>query len=563
MAEAESGQQSATLPHGTLRVVVQRKTEGHEDPPVPVTIRRLSTALVARGLSNEALLVEPGHYLIQATLPGGVDLFEEATVIAGEESAVQLSLPVAPDVPAPRSSPRHAIQQFYARPLALTASTETGQESSGSYVDDRTQRSVYVRLETGNPLQGPLTAFAGMRVHFSGHGSDDSAVDLPEKGAESLNNLPALHELRPDSGTETETWLAPTTYQLAFQLPPSDQKFTRYWLRITTPPDVTRYASVPGLSGDTLFLVIARRGQKRAFSVTLHLPLPAIDVLLYQRGLLNEAMKESFLKQSQVAQESPVYTVVRNLFALRTGQALSPITAPNDALLNLPDYWVIDAESKAREGNHPAAVASFVRAVQELPLFSESLGYITTRVPQYLRMANAESRQALGPISDLKEAWNRLLPGLEQCDLKSVTLFLRGQLDTKKSDPMTTIIAQIDEIGRGWAWLAEQRGDSVVESRAWASSTARTGGIEDTQEISWEQVGDQLRDLAVMLRETAPPALARLIRCIEAGKAFQRNDLRALFDGLHGAFRGDFLRTVATLLLLLETPIYAERRAQF
>lgn len=88
-------------------------------------------------------------------------------------------------------------------------------------------------------------------------------------------------------------------------------------------------------------------------------------------------------------------------------------------------------EFLARRGEHEGAQTLFEQSTQHgLPLFSDGLGYLSSRIPQYLRLMAAATRDATTVHQQTRQqlftAWGRLRPFVGVADLKPVLLTLRG-----------------------------------------------------------------------------------------------------------------------------------------
>jgi hypothetical protein len=436
----------------------------------PVVVRQMSMAVVERNLTGRPIEVEPSDYLVSVTLPGGEELFERVEVGAGESKIVTLMPPNVDQVSAPQFSRRHATQQSYARssPPTIPHSREAegypvsrmepvsrntrrtdapgdsirrgvlpARMSQRSSVA-RSDRTIFLRLLSGDPFQPPLHSIGGLKLFIEG---DDARSAMLTR--EPLDNLPPLMGGDEPGSTPTDGWISPHSYRLALMMPHALQPFQTFWLRITSPPDRTRFVMVPALRGERCILLLTQRGVRSSFDVDFHLVEPSMNVLLQYRQHSEARQVRTMLMQNEIKQrayDTPLYRALIGYLALRFG-----LPEPDEEIdkicdfevLDFPDARIIRGELLARQGRSAEARALFARADEGgLPIFSDGMGLLSSRIPQFMRMTEAKRRFQADDASEvhpeLAQVWNRLRPFIRSADLKPVVSTLRGNVLTYK-----------------------------------------------------------------------------------------------------------------------------------
>lgn len=370
----------------TLRVTV-----GTDDGAVlPVQVRRPTMVVAASGRTGEPITVDPGAYLVTTTLPDGQELLAPVEVGPGQARTVELRPDAGPEPgPGSRSAGRRRASH----------------------------RTVRLRLLAGDPFDPPLRTVGAARVRFPG--ADEAE---PRRALDGLPPLPppAVPDSRPD----------PDRFAMELRLPDGDPGRPVAWLRLTAPPDRVLLTAVPALPGGACTLVLARPPGRGRFTVDFHLPDPELDALLHYRQIGNAPQARGLLDADLLARVggSPVYRSMVGYAALRLGGPdVSGLAqdwfTPADRVL--PDAWICEGERYARRGEHDRARAAFVQALRRgLPMFGNGLGYLSSRIPQYLR--TGQYLRADG--GDLAGLWSRVVPFVRAADLKPAVLSLRADV---------------------------------------------------------------------------------------------------------------------------------------
>lgn len=392
---------------GTLVVQVAFERPELREAGLPVQVRHLSMATVAVGRTGEPIAIAPGRYLVTLTLPGGDELYEQVEVAAGATSTVELVPPPAAAVTAPVDTARWAAQRYF------TAVADDARVEFEGAPAPASPRTVHLRLLAGNPLDPPLRTVGAALVRFDRH-----EVTLAGHG-----KLPPLPLAPTGQGA-----LDPDRYQLVLRVPDGDVQVL--WLRVTAPPERTRFLAVPATPGETCTLLLTRA---RGITPEFHVADPWVDALL-QYGQGGDVTQMRALLDTGVAADDPslVRRLVVDYTVLRVGTTPDVDAGPalmGDAAAPLPDSRLIEAERAARRGEHERAQELFIGAVDRgLPMFSDGLGYLSTRVPQYLRLRGTASAPDPPLLDRLVDRWERLRPLLDAADLKPAILTLRGNV---------------------------------------------------------------------------------------------------------------------------------------
>jgi hypothetical protein len=439
---------------GTIQVQIAFDQADLKSAGIPVEVRQLSTVIIAQGITGQPIAVDPGIYLVTATLPGSDELFQRVEVGSGESKIVQLTPPTVDQVTAQLSSPGATTQQYFAGsaeppPADSTpsfksmfpAGADDISEADSEYVsapDDLlrlprtagwpTERTVFLRLLYGDPFAPPLRTLGGLRIVFF---ASDAAAPQDGPIGQQLHQLPLLTAGAGQSVSNgpIERWVSIDTYQLTLTMPaPSTVKYGAFWLRITAPPDRARYVAVPALPGGRCVLLLTLGGTRRAVSNDFHLIDPDMDLLLYYHQHGNAPQAAAMLQTDgikQRASDSPVYQALVGYAALRLGgtsfdELMGAVLASSDP--DAPDMRAIRGEFLARQGRHQEAQELFTHSSEGgLPIFSDGLGYLSSRIPQYLRLKPTNGER-------LAQSWDKLRPFLVVADLKSIVLTLRGDI---------------------------------------------------------------------------------------------------------------------------------------
>lgn len=422
----------------TLLVQLAVGRDEHAYAALPVQVRRLSMVVAERGRTGEPIPVDAGEYVVTTRLPSGEELFQRAVVEAGETRTVELRR-AATEMPAraPAAAATRARSAGQRR-LRASGSPDASHSTAANQVraaagaaggaarpqTHAAARTVYLRLLEGDPLRPPLRTIGAATVGFPG-GSDREAV-----ARRPLGGLPAL-PARGDAAAD-DRWLSADRCELRLWMPERSPAGQVFWLRVTAPPDRTRCVAVPALAGQSCTLLLGRPGDGGEVTADFRLADPEIDALLHYRQIGDASQARALLGEGIVARlgDSPLFRAVLGYAALRLG--VEHETGYGRSLLErstttLPDAWLVEAEYLARGGDHEGAQLLFAQSTQHgLPMFGDGLGYLSSRIPQYLRLMAADTDPSVREL--LSTTWERLRPFVGVADLKPALLTLRGDV---------------------------------------------------------------------------------------------------------------------------------------
>ncbi len=381
---------------------------------LPVEVRKPNMALVTRTLSTETVEVPPGTYHSVATLPAGVELYEQAEVVADKATVVVLR-PDPGDV-----SPSESLEvqrYFVGTPVGSTLPMPAalGLESLGPSEDTATLRVLAGNLLAGAGLVGQLT-------------TDDPAALLAPQPPPELGIARFV------------CWSGTGRYVQLLQRgqPPLN-------LALPISPDV----------GCTLDIVRQPIG---SLAPELHLPNVGADSTLryYERGLLDQVRTAigaiSFERLLQQKMADPIAAAVGAYMLLRLGE-LERLHDWTRNLANwfpwLPDGLAIWGEHQARLGRHAEALTSFLQLPDRgLPIFSDGLSYAVDRLRLYSRFPIAgQPPESAGRAQELLA---RLQQFADSVDFRKPILTFTGldpsQPDDELLDPAAAASGDLDGI---------------------------------------------------------------------------------------------------------------------
>lgn len=345
---------------------------------LPVEIRKPNLTLVESVLSSQTVEVEPGKYLVSATLPAGQELFSEVDV--GDSTATVV---LAPDPADESKNENHEQQRFMSKaapvPLAFGLL-----ESLGA-----TDIQVSVGLLQGkDPKQSARTQIA-------------VAIEPLEAG----------FQFRINGG--------------AFAGPA--------FLEILRPGWPARHIAVPAGPGQNSLVVgkVVPGKTEDQLTVDVHLGNAEADLLLcgLGRGYLREASR--VLNSMQMTAEKlldrkvddPISAAVGAYSLLQFGE-LDRLHDWTQNLMNwfpwLPDGLSVRGEHLARIGQHQEALAVLAELPSRgAPQFTVGLGYAVNRLRVYMGMTKEfdqevlkRAGQALTYLEDISQYVDFLKPVL-------------------------------------------------------------------------------------------------------------------------------------------------------
>jgi hypothetical protein len=312
---------------------------------LPVEVRRRNLTLVTRTTTWHGAEVEPGTYHVIARLPAGQEI---ATSV--EAQGPYVSVPLKPD--ADDASPRETDSQRH----YLVSAVSTPAHPRVTAPPTR----VTLRYFRGTPVLGHLADLASEELVIDEHTEQSFSPDGSQSGT--------------------------------------------IWVEFQQPERGPRTTAIPVTTGQPCTLRFVRKPEGYWW-LDVHLYDVRADLLCRyrDRGWASEAatVAEQLLEAKL---GDPIAAAVGAYGILRL-QDLDRLHDWTENLRSwfpwLPDGAVVRGEHLARNGDHAAALGAFVELAERgMPLFSDGLGYATTRLESYVAAQNPLLDSALVTRAD-------------------------------------------------------------------------------------------------------------------------------------------------------------------
>jgi hypothetical protein len=390
---------------------------------LPIEVRKLNLAIVARSVISQPVDVPPGTYYISVKMPAGQELFKEVKVGRRAQNVVKVTLAPDPEDEPPSKSQEllHFLQKSAVRAFPVN------------------------QLETPDLLQpvvGKLRAFSGNLLRGECHDMNRDSWELRSLGTDDLAQLDI-------NGTD------------AVQL-----------LQLIQPGQPVLNIVLP-VSSKSGCIVVLKRFPDRSTGVNIHLNNSMANLLWQytERGYIQQALTtvtSDTLQQEKLLEgetSDPIAAAVRAYTILRFGE-LEELDDWTEALKNqftwLPDGLAIRGEHLARLGEHEQALTVFLEMpTRGLPIFSDGFSYVIDRLRLYISVG--ESHFEATQLCQARE--------LFECLQRFATFvdFTKPMLAFTGVDPLTPNVQSLkaEEMesikGKKLAW--EQRGFQLQKQK--------------------------------------------------------------------------------------------------
>lgn len=322
-------------PKATLTFKLDTPSNQRWSGALPIEVRDSEKlVLKARGVSDDALQVPPGRYLVTALLPSGEQATIGDTVIVGpgDHKLLELSLSDLSFPPALESTSTlgDSVREF-ARPITKYFSSQTYAVVRGNWLADK----------------------------------------IP--GAE------------PASVTREPT--ARTSLEIPFRTEPT-------WIEITT-SNKCHYIAVPVEDGRSTTLQWALDGKtdKLDLKVDFHdgEMNSLLDFIHNDKALEARSISQTLVMRSDIKKQSPLRATLGAYVLLRANQLENLEGWTSDLTSTcgwLPDVLAIRTEYLARTARHQDALKQLLDIPRwGTPLFRSGIGYLADRAKTYMKLA--------------------------------------------------------------------------------------------------------------------------------------------------------------------------------